>query len=111
MCGWLVDEVVEKLRIKKNFNRREAHEKGRLVFSQKAVVGLFQPLNKKIFTFRQLSIVGSTTLLLLQQICIDENAFQLLYYCPASLFLLITNVTALRTSSGLRDTFSTCVDF
>ena len=26
MCGWLVDERVEKLRIKKKFNRREAHD-------------------------------------------------------------------------------------
>ena len=47
MCGWLVDEVEEKSRIKKEFNRREAHnlalgEKRRLVF--------FPPLNKKLFT-------------------------------------------------------------
>ena len=82
MCGWLVDEEEEKLRIKKKLNRREAYnlalgiKRGGWSFSQKAVVGLFHPLNKKLFTFRQLSIVGSTTLLLLQQICIDQDSVQ-----------------------------------
>ena len=85
MCGWSVDEKEEKLRIKKKkFDRREAYnlalgiKRGGWFFSQQAEIGRFHPLNKKLFTFRQLTIVGCTTLLLLQRICIDEDAVQFL---------------------------------
>ena len=46
MCGWWVDEVEEKLRIKKKFNRREAYN---LALGVKREVGLFHKKRWLVF--------------------------------------------------------------